>query len=507
MDEKYMLCLLVSTAFFMLTSSCSRGSSETESYRTVIAGQFYPGNGAKLKTAVKGYLDSVNPDTIQGKITAVMVPHAGYDYSAGVASFSYKAILKQKVDAIILIAPMHTAFVDGIAIYPRGCFESPLGKLKIDEELAEKLIKNSEGLLKPYPQETQEQTAEAQVPFLLTAFEDFKFVPIVIGKSDIDDWKELSSALVKTVKGTNTVIVASTDMTHYPSYKDANEIDKKTLEIIATMDAEKLLEHINKTMSKGYSGLECVLCGEGPVMTAMIASKMMGADNAKILKYANSGDVMSSGRGVVGYGSVAFYVSEGEKKTAMENKDEILVSKENEKVLLKLARDTIESYVRDGKVPNFKTTDTELTQPLGCFVTLHKNGELRGCIGSWVGDKPLYQNVISMSIASSTQDPRFPVVTEKELKDLHIEISVFPSKLRKIDDPHKDILLGKHMVVVKKGFRQGVFLPQVATETGWSLEEFMGKLCSDKAGLAYDAWKNKDVEIHVSAPQVFEEEK
>lgn len=180
-----------------------------------------------------------------------------------------------------------------------------------------------------------------------------------------------------------------------------------------------------------------------------------------------------------------------------------MLNKEERKKLLEIARKSIEAYLKSGKKLELSEKDPLLLKEMGAFVTLNKNGELRGCIGNLIGKKPLYLTVRDMAVEAALSDPRFSPVTLEELKDLDIEISVL-SPMRKIDNPD-NIRLGIDGVLVRKGFRSGVFLPQVATETGWSKDEFLSNLCSHKAGLAPDAWKDKDTEILTFTAEVFSE--
>ncbi|MCK4554898.1 AmmeMemoRadiSam system protein A, partial [Candidatus Parcubacteria bacterium] len=168
-------------------------------------------------------------------------------------------------------------------------------------------------------------------------------------------------------------------------------------------------------------------------------------------------------------------------------------------------RATVESYVRDGKVPKFDVSDERLKWKEGAFVTIHKDSKLRGCIGQIVpSGKPLWQVVRDMAIAACSKDHRFSPVSKKELDDIDYEVSVL-SVPEKINN-WQDIELGKHGIILQKGLRSGVFLPQVADETGWSKEEFLSQLCWQKAGLAPDCYKNdSDVELKVFTAQVFRE--
>jgi len=230
----------------------------------------------------------------------------------------------------------------------------------------------------------------------------------------------------------------------------------------------------------------------------------------KILKYANSGDTAGDKSRVVGYISAAVYIEDHVKKDsgsvyakeAVEKGDPML-TKEQKIRLLKMARQTIEIYLADRKIPKIEEKDPTLNRPMGAFVTLHEKGELRGCIGNIIGQKPLWQTVQDMAVESAVGDPRFSAVSKGELESIDIEISVL-SELEKISSPD-EIEMGKHGVLIRKGYRSGVFLPQVADETGWSKEEFMSNLCAHKAGLPEDAWKGKDVDIYIFTADVFGE--
>jgi AmmeMemoRadiSam system protein A len=171
--------------------------------------------------------------------------------------------------------------------------------------------------------------------------------------------------------------------------------------------------------------------------------------------------------------------------------------------LLEIARQTIIEYVTNGSSPQINETDPQLNIKRGAFVTLHKKGNLKGCIGSFTSDEPICKLVSQMAIQSATSDPRFSPVTKEEMKDIDIEISVL-SEPRLIDD-WKKIKLGVDGVIIRRGFSSGVFLPQVATETGWDLETFLGQLCWQKAGLPADCYKDSNTKIYTFQAFVFSE--
>lgn len=180
-----------------------------------------------------------------------------------------------------------------------------------------------------------------------------------------------------------------------------------------------------------------------------------------------------------------------------------MLNKNQRKKLLELARSSIETYLKTGKKIEINVTDPVLTKVMGAFVTLEKAGQLRGCIGSIIGRTPLYLTIRDMAVEAAVDDPRFTPLGLPELAEVEIEISVL-SPLERVDSADK-IQLGAHGVMVKRGFNSGVFLPQVATQTGWSKEEFLSNLCAHKAGLAADAWKDKTTELYVFTAEVFSE--
>jgi AmmeMemoRadiSam system protein A len=207
----------------------------------------------------------------------------------------------------------------------------------------------------------------------------------------------------------------------------------------------------------------------------------------------------------VGYMSAVFYESDKTEKKVSSNSMDAPLNEEQQKVLIKLARDTIDLYLKSGQRIQFDSEDERFKVKQGAFVTLRKQGDLRGCIGHIIPMEALSDTIIDMAIASSTEDPRFRRVTPNEMKDIDIEISVLsiPRRVKSADE----IEIGKHGVIVSRGMRKGVFLPQVADETGWDKVTFLQHLCADKAGLPKDAWKDKDTEIDVFTAQVFEEKK
>lgn len=459
--------------------------------KPAFADAFYPANPVELKNQIEGFLKKSAKREFKGRIFGLMVPHAGYVYSGQVAAHCFNQLQGYTFDTVVIIGMSHSAQFEGVAIDTNNYYQTPLGLVKVDTELASSLIK-SHPKIKSLPQvHRQEHSLEVQIPFLQVVLKEFKIVPILL--SNPNDCQILAKSLITTCKGKKVLFIASSDMTHYPPYEIANEVDKTTLSLIEEMDINKLVGWLNEPHEKCGT----LLCGSGAVLTLILVAKEFGINQATLLTYANSGDVPVIGdkAKVVGYGAVIFV--QKEEKAMMLNKEE-------QEVLLKIARNTIEEYVKNRHIPPIDVADyPNLMQPGGVFVTLTKNKQLRGCIGYIKAIDPLAQAVSKMGIAAATEDPRFSPVTKDELKDIRIEITVL-SELTRVNDI-KQIEVGKHGLYLVKGFNSGLLLPQVPIEQGWNREQFLIHTCY-KAGLPPNAWKEKDSEIYTFTGFIFHEE-
>ncbi|MBF0523235.1 MAG: AmmeMemoRadiSam system protein B [Candidatus Omnitrophica bacterium] len=469
--------------------------------RPNVSGQFYPSNPKQLSSLIDTFFSQADVKPLNQHIDVVIVPHAGYVYSGPVAAYGFKAVSKNQYKTIVILAASHYFPFDGISIWQKGGFETPLGLVSVDEEFTKKLVgKNPKFYDEPSVFE-QEHSLEVEIPFLQKTFKDFKIVPVLFGQPDLKTIASFASALKDAVGDRDDVLViASSDMSHYHDDATARAMDKKTIDTILAYDIESFW--------KGCDARTIEMCGFMPVTAALLYAREKGLDRIEDLHYANSSDVTGDKNRVVGYTSVIIYNSgkQTKKKVAANESEEGVkpLAQAQKDRLLTIARQTMEEYVRRGKVLDVKEADPRLSEEEGAFVTIQKNGQLRGCIGNIIGRGPLYLTVRDMAIACSTEDPRFSPVKDKELKDLHVEISVL-SKPRLINNVD-EIVLGKHGVIVSKGaFNQGVFLPQVATETGWSKEEFLSELCSQKAGLPSDCWKDPATKMYIFTAQVFSE--
>jgi len=465
-------------AFCIFNFSCL--AQEEKMRQPVVSGLFYPKDPQALTKLINHFLEKVSPPKIEGEIRGLIVPHAGYEYSGEVASFAYKLLRDKKFDTIIILGPSHRVFIEGAKTYDKGDFLTPLGGVPLDKDLIEKFI--SLGIEPDVEAHKYEHSIEVQLPFLQVVLKEFKFIPILINETEISKCREMAKKIAGLIKDKNFLIIASSDMSHYHEYPIAKDMDNYTLNLIE----KNKIEDLEKSLRKGTSEL----CGGGAVVTLMLIMEELGINKIKVLKYANSGDVTFDFSRVVGYSAVAFY------------KEGNLLSDEAKRELLKIARFTLESYLKDKKIPEIKPENPFLLERRGAFVTLKKKGFLRGCMGNFE-PLPLYLQVQKMAISSALNDPRFYPVKFEELKDMEIEISVL-SPMREIKSL-EELELGKHGIYVTDGLRSGVFLPQVARETGWSKEEFLRNCFVEKAGLPPDAWE-KGAKVFVFTAEVFSEE-
>jgi MEMO1 family protein len=481
-------CAALSIMCFLLFPALSEAGEEPQNVRKpVFAGSFYPADKGTLEKKVDTFLKEAESkcEKINYPLMGIMVPHAGYEYSGEVAAYAYSQLKGRPYKTVIIIGSSHRMSYRGISIFPSGFWETPLGKVETDQKAAQTLMEQCNAIKVFFPAFEQEHSLEVQLPFIQRTLKAFKIVPLLIGKMDTDDYRKLSDALVKVLKQNpkETIIVVSSDMSHYHAYSEANKMDKIALKDIETLNTDKLFDGLN---NGGYE-----LCGAQGVIALLMASKTLSVE-AKTLQYANSGDVTGDKSRVVGYGSVAFYYPD--KGHALNRKEQ--------KILLMIARKTLDEYITKGNIPGFQTKESRLLEKRGAFVTLKKKGELRGCIGYITANEQLYKTVSEMAAAASSRDPRFPPVSKDELKDIHIEISVL-SPLQLIDS-QDEVETGRHGLYITRGNRSGLLLPQVAVEQKWNREEFLEQTCR-KAGLPATAWKEKGTNIYTFTAQIFSE--
>ncbi len=478
-----------------------------------VAGIWYPAQPSKLAGMVD-YLLSVPVARVPGKVRGMIVPHAGYPYSGITAASAYKELMGQDVRTVIVLAPSHTAIFAGASIPPVQAYRTPLGLVPLSPRAAtlagtkpflpaprlrtkrpawwQKAPKQA-----PPPGEdtphTWEHSLECQLPFLQWALREFRLVPIIFGETEP---AEVAGALTPHLDD-HTVIVASSDLSHHHSYNEARSLDSWCIEAVRGMDLDLMKRQ--------------EACGKGPILTLMRLAKERGW-KPHVLDYRTSGDLPKASKdSVVGYMAAVF--TEGEDEPA-----KALVGGER-KFLLNVARQTLSDTVNKKPPPRVDRSTLTLTllQPRGVFVTLNKDGELRGCIGYTLPRQALYRAVIENTISAATRDRRFPPVGPEELEKIRIDISVLtvpkkvyynqPSDLLKRLRPHVDGVLLQVPVVVggRQRIATSVYLPAVWDKTP-EPEKFMDQL-SLKAGLAANAWRQSAARVLTFQAEEFRETK
>lgn len=459
--------------------------------KSAVAGKFYPENKDKLEHEVQTLFASSVPRQCNN-VRAIISPHAGYVFSGNVAASAFNQIDGRKnYKRIFIIASSHWMSFDYAALYDIGNFEMPYGEVKVDIAFCKSLVEK-------YPQvftsdrdpHLKEHSLEVQLPFLHYILKTpYKIVPIIIGTYNPAVCKQIASAL-KPYLNEDNLFVISSDFSHYPEYTVAQQVDEITKDVILSNNPLTLLHSLSESSEKDIPHLVTSLCGWTSVLTLLYMTANNSSLEFQAIKYLNSGDAKYYGdqERVVGYWGIA--ISEKEK-----NDEEFRLNESEKKTLLKLAHDAIEEHCLHNKKSDLKSVDFSPTLkiPCGAFVSLHNHGALRGCIGLISSELPLYKVIQDMAVSASTTDHRFNPVEPDELADLEIEISVL-SPMKQIKNI-AEIQLGKHGIFIKQNNHSGLFLPQVAIETGWTKEEFLGYCSRDKAGLGWEGWKTADIFI------------
>jgi AmmeMemoRadiSam system protein B/AmmeMemoRadiSam system protein A len=418
-----------------------------------VAGYFYPASSTEIKAMMAKFVDKNAP---KEEAVGLLVPHAGYQYSGAVTGATVSRIRFK--DTFIIMGPTHSGLGKPFSVMTGGTWKTPLGEVEVDEELARKLVGISGYLEDDYEAHREEHAVEVQLPFLQYFKPDVRIVPIILAGAPLATYKEIGRDIAAAIKELKreTVIMASGDMTHYEPHETAKEKDMKAVEAMLALDEDEL--------TRRYRRLNISMCAYGPVVCLIAAAKELGATGAELVKYQTSGDTTGDKSAVVGYAGVIF------KKVAMHP-------------LTALAKATVETYVREGKRPPLpKELTPEMKEEAGVFVSIHKKGALRGCIGTF---EPQEENVaaeiITNAINSATRDPRFSAVTPEELNDLDYSVDVLTTP-----EPVDDISQldpRRYGVIVEAGWRRGLLLPDLE---GVDTAEYQIDICRQKGGIGPD---------------------
>ena len=478
-------------AIIMMINTCNGQQSEPVVRPATQANRFYTGDARELSEEVDSFLALHRGATIYHHVAAVIVPHAGYYFSGRVAASAYMSVpADQPYKRIFLLGPSHHEWLDGASVNSEAdYYATPLGNVKVDRETA-RSISDADSVFSYQPKaHDREHCLEVQLPFLQRRLGDVPpIVPIIISTNDFNKLKRIAHVLKPYFTEENLFVISS-DFSHYPSYEDACEVDALTGKAIETGSVEAFIAALEQNARSGKRNLATSACGELAIATLMLM--MDGSYEVKHLMYQNSGDADNHDHSrVVGYHSFAI----------VRKSDAGFALSDDEKRLLKeIALTSIKDSLAGKEISHSSPLTTHLSAKCGAFVSLHKHGRLRGCIGHFGEDIPLHEIVAEMARAAAFEDPRFMPVTADELADIDIEISVL-TPMRRIESLD-EFELHRHGIYIRKGYRSGTFLPQVADEVNWTKEEFVSHCAQDKAGIGWDGWK--DAELYVYEAIVF----
>lgn len=480
--------LFIVFIFFLLISG-KQGAVAGESIRPpAVAGRFYPESAESLKLAVEAFLRDALPRQAQKPI-ALIVPHAGYIFSGQIAADGFKQAEGESYDTVVILGTNHTApNFNKVSVYNGRGFRTPLGLAETDRPLIEALLAVCPDCQADEKVHQEEHSIEVQVPFVQILFPRTRIVPIIVGSADPALTFRFGRALASVLKNRRALIVASSDLSHYPAVSQAEEVDPKILNAVAGLDGAALKTAIEAQMKRRIPHLETCACGEAPILAAIEAARQLGSRGARVISYANSADAgLADPNRVVGYGAVVFTSEQWTILLKNSNKEAPYSDRfdpAERKSLLHFARESIRRFLTTGTVPLARGLGENLEQKRGVFVTLKKQGELRGCIGGTAADRPLGRAVGAMALRAAMADPRFPPLKLNELPETTIEISVL-TKPREVG--LADIVIGRDGVVLTKGGQSALFLPQVAVEEKWDRNSLLDNLCL-KAGLERACW-------------------
>jgi len=474
---------------------------ETNILKSELAGTWYTDNPKHLAREIDSYLDAADPAPVED-VVALVLPHAGYRYSGQVAAHGVKQVAGSAFSRVVVMGPSHrVALVDAVSIPDVSYIETPLGRIEIDRELVSRLWETP--VFQSYPHaHADEHSVQIELPFLQRALGNFKLVPMVCGQLNESSVRRVAQVLLENIDS-KTLVVVSSDFTHYGrpfGYVPFTDDIQHNLESL-DMGAFKQIEDRNLPgFLKYVQDTGATICGRSPIATLLA----MLPDDAKVrlLKYDTSGNLTGDWSHCVSYVSAAISGVWEIPCAAGRHCESGSALSESDKIgLLRLARHRISERLCND-IPDL---DLEITPPMkevmGAFISLYKNGQLRGCIGEIFPRRELHEAVGGQALNAAFHDPRFPRLHKSELDEVEIEISALT--VPHCVDSYENIEIGKHGIVLYKGAHSAVFLPQVAPEQGWGIEETLTHL-SLKAGLGPNDWES-GCEFHVFEAIVFGE--
>lgn len=465
--------------------------------KPVWAGKFYPDSEAELRQTIQELTQKAQKTPFHpppnNKLKAIIIPHAGYIYSGFTAAHVSIALKNQSFSKVILMGPDHRIGFENCAISDVDAYQTPLGRIPLHPD-AQKLRNISFMFTSNPASDSQEHSLEVILPFLQYYLTSFKLVPIVVGHPRNID--QLASS-IESIMDSNTLLVISSDLSHFLPYKEAVHTDTGTIQMILNKEFGKLSKSRRRA------------CGIIPIAT-LLSLAIKNNWQPKLIHYSNSGDTAGDKSKVVGYAAIAFYTDQA-SSTA---KGHLLtMSQDQGKALVRLARHTLmkkfDMKIKPSDAESLKSSlDSEVFRAeRGIFVTLTIDNNLRGCIGNITPQGSIAESVQRNAMNAAFHDPRFSPMTKKEFKKAHIEVSILtePKLLTYKNSADLIAKLRPNIdgVIIRKDMTSATFLPQVWDQLP-TAEIFLSHLCR-KAGLSPNTWEKSTLNVYTYQVQYFEE--
>ncbi|HRY95001.1 MAG TPA: AmmeMemoRadiSam system protein B [Myxococcota bacterium] len=497
-----------------------------EPFPAQVAGQFYPARPEALRAMIAGHLAEADKTAgvkvpAGADILGVVVPHAGYPYSGPVAAHAFAALRGRELRRVVVLGPAHRRRFPVPALLDAPAYQTPLGPIPIDRDGVRALAASGTAQVAP-DRFLEEHALEVELPFLQVALGDFQLVPVMVSEPDRPAMQRLAAAIQAAFPGRDTLVVASTDLSHDYPYEVAVAMDALAMRLVTALDADGLVagdgrfRRAGEAIRVGQDGAPepaaCQLCGLGPVLALVELARLHPGAAGVLLDRRTSGDVVGDTRSrIVGYGAVAIQLASprpaptGVKAQGPGTTGDFL-SAEEKAALLGVARQALERHFATGSVDLPVPASEKLRAPGAAFVTLKKHGELRGCIGHMEPTSPLWEMIRDRALDAALNDNRFPQVTRAELAELRIEISVLSPRVP-VKSPEADIVIGRDGVWLELGPHRGVFLPQVPVEQGWdTVPVYLDNLCRKAHVPERGCWRRPEAVLQRFSALVFGEE-
>lgn len=471
-------------------------ATNSEIRKPAVAGSFYPANPIELGKTVATLFSEVEKIPLTGRPMAMIVPHSGYPYSGKIAARAFKLLDGEEYDTVVVISPSSTVFFKGCAVYDGSGYETPFGVVAIDEELSEKIASVNDSV---YLSKTGHATSgargehalEVQLPFLQVVLRNFKLVAIVMGEQEEDTAKALGQALAASLSNTNSLIIASSNLSHFHTQKEARELDVAVQNAVEKYDPQLLMKTIES--GKGEAS------GGGVMAAALVAAKQLGGKDIKFLGYGTSAETTGQLDEVVGYMSAAILTDKNApvvktmlgKGARPYTEDSDKLTDEHKEKLKQIAVDVVKAKLHE---ENFHVPDVHVpNKQRGVYVTILKDNKIIASAGRVRMREPLHRAVGDMSAAAAVQAIDTAGVKAKELEQLEIKISVL-SQLERVLK-FEEIKIGEHGLMIKLDMHSGLLLPFEAKHQGWDCEQFLEQICL-KAGLPKNSYRDKFAELY-----------